>query len=147
VADRRAQALRLRQSGVPYTVIAKQLGYSSAAAACKDVIRALDQKVELRAAEGTWQVALEMERLEIMEQRLEALLQKKVVAYSSGGTRSDGEQALETVDHLLRLQERRCRMLGLYPDLRRVTTPPQTEMDRLAALRDRRRRRRTLEPL
>jgi hypothetical protein len=28
-----------------------------------------------------------------------------------------------------------------------VTTPPQTEMDRLAALRDRRRRRRTLEPL
>ena len=95
VAERRADALRLRRHGKTYAEVADALGYSSAASASKDVHRALAKVVH---EEGHALLALERERTE-------SLLAIAWPMAEAGDTRA--------IREVTRILERRARMLGI----------------------------------
>lgn len=95
VAERRAEALRLRRMGRTYAEVADTLGYSSPQSASKDVSRALAKVVH---EEGHALLALERERTE-------TLLAITWPLAEAGDTRA--------IREAVRILERRARMLGL----------------------------------
>ena len=95
VSERRASALSMRREGRPYAVIAASLDYSSAAAASKDVHRALQGAV---MEQGRALLDLERDRLDHLTSILLPLAEK-------GDVRAARE--------LIRIMERRARLLGL----------------------------------
>lgn len=97
-AARRAQAIQLRMSGVDWDTIAGRLGYAGKAAACKDVSRAL---------EATRQASDDAaEDLRLVESARLDRLQAAVWAQALHGD-------VKAVDAVLRVMERRARLLGL----------------------------------
>jgi hypothetical protein len=96
-AERRLKALQLRMAGVPYRSIAAQLDVSLAQAH-EDVQRELEVLAEKSQAEAAHVRTLELERLDAMTM---ALWQQA----------RQGNQG--AVDRVLRVMERRSRLLGL----------------------------------
>ncbi len=95
VAQKQAEALRLRSKGMNFEGIAQKLGYRSAAGAHKAVVAGLQKTLREPADELR---TMEAERLDRM---LEGLWDKAV----SGDTWS--------VDRVLNIMERRTKLLGL----------------------------------
>jgi hypothetical protein len=95
VAERRAAALRMRREGKTYAEVAEALAYSGATSASKDVHRALRAAV---MEQGRALLDLERERLDALQAILWPLAEK-------GDVRAARE--------LVRLMERRARMLGI----------------------------------
>lgn len=93
--ERERKALGLRQAGVTYPVIAEQLGYANKGGAYKAVRRAIRRTHQEGATEL---IALETSRLE--------RLQRAVWAAAMKGD-------LFAVDRVLRIMERRAKLLGL----------------------------------
>jgi hypothetical protein len=93
--ERKLQALELRKAGASYRTIAERLGYASASGAHKAVASAL--KATLREPAG------EVRTLEL--ERLDAALLAIWRRVQNGDDRA--------IDRLLRIMERRARMLGL----------------------------------
>lgn len=110
--DRRALALRLRREGYEWAYIGEQLG-SSPQNAHHIVKKALENQI---AEEATGLRALEAARLDDM-----------MLALYTLATRNDPDQPmtrmqLEAVDRVLRIMERRAKLLGL-------DAPTQTQVD------------------
>lgn len=97
-AQRRAQAIQLRLSGVDWQTIADRLNYSDKAAACKDVTRALEANQAAARKAGEDLRTVELARLD----RLQAALWAQALKGDA-----------KVVDTLLRLMQRRARMTGL----------------------------------
>jgi preprotein translocase subunit SecD len=93
--DRQLRALELRKAGATYQVIAEQLGYAQAKGAYKAVASAL--KLTLR------EPAEELRELEVA--RLDAMLLVLWRRVQAGDEKA--------VDRVLRIMERRARLLGL----------------------------------
>lgn len=116
-ALRRAEAMRLRIRGVRFEDIATQLGYSSRARAAEDVLKGLADTVQEPADELR---TLELERLEMLWRRAMAVMDRphlvaqmgKVIKYR-GKPVIDDAPVLAAIDRLLRIQERRAKLLGL----------------------------------
>ena len=98
IAERRAKAIELRRAGVDWTTIAKELGYSSKASACKDVRRAMEESLKLMSERAEIRRVEEVARLDRLQQGL--------WARAVGGD----PRAADTV---LRIIDRRIRLLGL----------------------------------
>ena len=127
-ALRQAKALELRKAGATYDQIADQLDYSSRASAYKAVAKAL-QAIEEQVAED----AIELCRLEV--ERLDRLLVALWPKASAGH--------LGAIDRVIRISERRSRLLGLDAALRaehrisgtlQVEAPPATPEEAQAYL-------------
>jgi len=97
-AQRRSKALAMRLAGATYDKIAYTLGYSGRGAAQKDVTRALETARREMTARAD-----ELRDLEVM--RLDRL-QVGLWSRATGGD-------YRAVDTLLRLMDRRARLLGL----------------------------------
>lgn len=117
VAQRREQAIKLRMAGVRYEDIARQLGYASRGAAACDVQRALASTIAEPSEEMR---ALEVQRLDMLWQNAMKVLSRHHVTVSNGKVVTlDGEPVkddgpvLQAIDRLLRIQERRAKLLGL----------------------------------
>lgn len=95
VAEKRRQALELRKAGVGYEQIALKVGYSGPGAAYREIHAAL--------REITREPAEELRTLET--ERLDRMLMGLWEKARSGD--------LKTVDRVLRIMERRSRLLGL----------------------------------
>lgn len=111
-ALRDAEACRLRGRGMGYLKIAEQLGYADASGAHRAVQRGL-QSIRQESAEELRRI--ELERLDDMYERTLAVLERTHPAVSAGkvlDVEDDGPR-LAAVDRLLRIQERRARLLGL----------------------------------
>jgi predicted transcriptional regulator len=115
-AIRDQQAARLRSQSLTYQAIADQLGVSKPAA-YKMVQRAMAD-VDKEPAEAA--VAFELEKLDVMEADITERLAKRHLVVSVGKiVRIDGEPmedddfALRAHALLLRVAERRARLLGL----------------------------------
>ncbi len=67
VAERRAEAIRLKVAGLDWDAIAKQLGYASRGAACTDVRRAMEKNVAAEAMEVEVYRSLEIDRLDRLQ--------------------------------------------------------------------------------
>ena len=118
-ADRDALAARLRATGMGYREIAARLGLETAGAAHRAVARALkavpvEDVTELRA--------IECERLDALSQRLWTILDTRIPLGLARGQRivdqnnepvQDPAPVLAVVDRLLRITEKRSRLLGL----------------------------------
>lgn len=130
-AERDAEACRLRSRGLSYRKIAAELG-TDVATAHEAVQRALRAVVQ-EAAEDVR--AIELDRLDRMHREVMAVLERQHVTVSNGKVVSrivgwqepnaDGERkpiweevlddapVLAAVDRLLKIQERRAKLLGL----------------------------------
>jgi len=129
VRERRLKALRLRAAGATYEAIAKACGLKSAAAACVDVTRALADTKLLLDKEAAWYTVLEQERLDLMQRTIEDALR------SAAG---NPQLQMQLTDRLLRISQRRTRMLGL--DAKEGQEQPQeSPLDELRRRRDRKR--------
>lgn len=121
-ALRRAKALQMRAAGAKYDDITRELGYSRRSSAVIDVQRALVAAVSEPAAEVR---ALELLRLDEMWVAALSVLKRAHVTVSNGRVvrvkKSDGTEepllddgpVLAAIDRLLKIQERRARLLGL----------------------------------
>ena len=117
-AERDAAAARMRADSRTYADIAAQLGYASEGAAHDGVARALAAAVQEPATELR---QLELDRLDRMYQAVLGVLEREHVTVSNGRiVRGEDDKAilddgpvLNAVDRLLRIQERRAKLLGL----------------------------------
>jgi hypothetical protein len=121
-AERRHKAVEMRLSGLDWQTIADKLGYASRGAANKDVARAVDlltREVVTAAAELR---DLELLRLD----RLQAAMWSDAMAGDDKAVRA-----------ILRIMDRRARLLGLDA-AKTIKTVMTTELDeRIAALTER----------
>ena len=116
-AERDAEAARLRVRGLGSTEIGKQLGMSRQAATMA-VKRALTEVVREPAEQVR---ALELDRLDLLYRTALGVMAKshpmvqngRVVRDQDGRPVEDPRPRLAAIDRLLRIQERRSRLLGL----------------------------------
>jgi AraC-like DNA-binding protein len=137
-AERQAEALRLRSRGLSYQKIAEELGYNDASAASKAIKTALDATIREPAEDVR---ALELGRLDDLYAKVSDILDREHYAVSNGRVVRrgiaqldeagqpvldekgeprlrwvdllDDGPAMAAADRLLRIQERRARLLGL----------------------------------
>lgn len=97
-AERRVQAVELRKAGASYRRIGEQIGISRQAAH-KLVTKALQDLNDKTAEDAAELMRLELERLDEMQ----------LVATQ----KLRGEKALPAIDRILRIMDRRAKMLGI----------------------------------
>ena len=128
-AARRAQVVRMRVAGVPVSVIARELGVSESIV-YNDVHRSMRARTaELDEAAAELR-ALEVEKLDTMERRTWGAVHREHLHIAASGKVAlhpeteeplpDDGATLAAIDRLVKISERRCRMLGL--DAVRATT-------------------------
>lgn len=117
--DRDTQALLLRQQGLSFRQIQLELGLSSTSVAYDAVQRAI---VSVRREPADSLIRLEAERLDRLTTILEDVLAENHYAWGANGQLIRGEDGtpvddqdviLRVVDRLLKVQERRAKLLGL----------------------------------
>lgn len=126
-AQRDAEAARLRTRHWTYQQIADELGYASRGAAYDGVQRALQAVVREPAEELR---TLELERLDRLARAAEQVLEAHHVRVSGGGIVQgmdghpveDSGPVLAAIDRLLKIQERRARLLGLDSPVKQEIT-------------------------
>jgi hypothetical protein len=123
-AHRRAQAIALRLAGMDYQTIAERLDYASRGAASKDIHRALEETLEAESAAAATLRELEVQRLDRMQ-----------AAAWAKAAKGD----LKAIETVLKVIDRRCRLLGLDKPVRTELTgadggPLQVETVDLAEL-------------
>jgi hypothetical protein len=117
--ERDARAVELRRNNLTYRQIATQLDFSSVASAYEAVQRGLADSV----AETNEEVRqMELDRLDHLARTALTVLAKPHLVVSQGRVAThpatgepltDPTPALHAIDRLLRIQERRARLLGL----------------------------------
>ncbi|GAA0402844.1 hypothetical protein GCM10009530_63520 [Microbispora corallina] len=117
VARRDAEACELRAQGLTYQQIADELGLSSKGQAYEAVQRALRDIVQEPADEVR---QLELLRLDELARRARTVMlakhlvvDKGTVVIWEGAPLIDDAPVLQVIDRLLKIQERRARLLGL----------------------------------
>ncbi|KOG84471.1 hypothetical protein ACZ90_25050 [Streptomyces albus subsp. albus] len=129
-AERDAEAARLRSLGWSYPRIAAELGWKTRADAHNAVKRVLKETV--REA-GDDVRTLELERLDRLEAAANEVLEREHVTVSNGRVvvlhetpLPDDGPVLAAIDRLLKIQERRARLLGLdAPTKQAITITPE----------------------
>ena len=128
VAQRRAQAVRMRAAGTPWQGIADALGYTSPAAACVDVKRALQAALKEQSLAVDEYREVELQHLEMLRKAaMQVLLEKHVTiqhgkVVSLGGTPvPDDAPVLAAIDRLVKIQARIASLLGLDAPAQVVT--------------------------
>lgn len=116
-AERDAEACRLKSRGLSYRAIAEQLGYADHSCARRGVERALAETVAEPAAELR---QLELMKLDAMERAVLDVLEREHVKVNDGEvvkvdgkTLIDDAPVLQAVDRLIKIGERRAKLLGL----------------------------------
>jgi len=123
VAGRRAQLIRLRRAGVPFDdQRVLDLGYTSASAARKDLIRALEQNRDEEAAEISTYRQQENERLDALLEAAWPRATQPHPVFSKDGQVVGEEIDMRAVDTVLRLMDRRAKLNGLDAPVRNEVT-------------------------
>jgi len=142
-AERDADACRLRNLAMPYDEIAAQMGYADRSAARKAVERAMLLTVQEPAAA---QRTLQLGRLDLLFREAWAVLKAEHIAINNGRVimnpansnepLRDHAPVLAAIDRLLKIEERRAKLLGLDAPVRAelITIDAiEAEVARLAA--------------
>lgn len=136
--QRNADAARYRAEGWTYQRIANELGFNDPSNARKAVMQALKEVV--RDANET-AIHLELNALDEMAREVWAVLQRTHVVVSQGRVVErdgvpipDDAPVLAATDRLLKIQERRARLLGLdMPTLSKVEVITESTVDKAIA--------------
>lgn len=128
-AERDAKAARLKSRGLSYGQIAANLGYENASGAYKAVQRALvavpaESVDELRRIQSEQIDALVAKAFEVLESTHFAFTQHgELVLAPDGQPLIDDMPVLHAIDRLIRLAERRSKLMGMdAPTRHEVTT-------------------------
>ena len=123
IADRRKKAIELRLAGSDWQTIADQLGYSDRGAACKDVTRALEAHIAEQHASLEVYRETELMRLDQLTVEVVRVLKARHYVVTQSGRLVDDPQTgapmlddgpvLTAVDRLLKIQDRRAKLLGI----------------------------------
>lgn len=140
-AQRDAEAARLRARGKSYQQIADTLGYSSRADARRGVQLILVETVAEPAAEVREMQLVQLDELtqaalDVLERRHITVSHGRVIYDDDGTVIEDDGPVLAAIDRLLRIQERRAKLLGLdAPSRHEVVTlsAVEAEIERLSA--------------
>ncbi len=135
-AKRDAEAARLRSRGRTYSQIAEELGFCDKSAAHHAVARVFDGfKVEARDL----LIKIELDKLDMMTRAVIDVLEAEHYTVSDGrivylGDKEllDHAPVLQAVDRLLKISDRRAKLLGL--DAPKPVDPPGTTPDLDAAV-------------
>lgn len=117
-ARRDAEAAELRARGLTYQQIADEVGFPDRSNARKAVQRALADTLrepadELRQIQLAQLDRLTREALKVLERRHITVSQGRVVKDDAGATIEDDAPVLAAIDRLLKIAERRSKLLGL----------------------------------
>ncbi len=117
-AEREAEAARLRSRGWSYQRIANELGWANKGDAHHAVQKVLRDTVQeagddLRALELTRLDALYVAATEVLEREHITVSNGRIVSRDDGTPILDDAPVLQAIDRLLKIQERRSRLLGL----------------------------------
>lgn len=117
-AEREAEAARLRSRGLTYQQIADEVGYkhrADAHNAVKAVLQATVREAgdDLRALELIRLDALYVAATKVLEREHVTVSHGQIVSGADGTPILDDAPVLQAIDRLLRIQERRARLLGL----------------------------------
>lgn len=117
-AEREAEAARLRSLGWTYQRIADELGWSNKGDAHHAVSKVLRETVQeagddLRALELTRLDALYVAANEVLAREHVTVSNGRIVSGTNGAPILDDAPVLQAIDRLLKIQERRSRLLGL----------------------------------
>jgi hypothetical protein len=126
----RQRCLDLRVTGMSFSQIATAVGLSKTAVV-KHVHRALDDIVKQTDETAERLRSLEIERLDKLQRAAERVLARNHVFVNAGKVVYDGQTKLEddgpvlnAVDRLLRIAERRARLMGLDAPKRQEFSGP-----------------------
>ena len=111
-AQRRIQSLQLRTAGFSYRQIGAQLGVSEAQAH-RDVHRELGKLAEKTEGHAREYRQLELERVDALMAPLWPRARGRRVTNPDTGVVEDIPPDLKAMDRLMRLMERRAKLLGL----------------------------------
>lgn len=133
-AERDAEACRLRTRGHSFQQIADTLGFTDRSLARRAVQRALAEVVHEAATEYV-QVQLEqldaltVEALRVLEGEHLVASAGRLVLGPDGEPLVDGMPKLNAIDRLLRIMERRAKLLGLDAPTRHAVTTADVDLD------------------
>lgn len=120
IDERRTQAIAMRTRGETWDRIGQTLGYASGAAACNDVTRALEERARALTEQADSLRELELARLDALYAAAWAVLEREHVVVSGGKIVKDGRRKLRddgpvlaAIDRLVRISERRAKLLGI----------------------------------
>ncbi len=118
--ERREEAVKLRMQGFTWQQIANQLGYASQGHACTDVKRGLDRaRKDFAVTVEQWR-DLELQRLEDLERKARTVYDDYVTGTGTLGGSDD--QRLAAMDRMLKVADRRARLLGLDQPVKHEVT-------------------------
>lgn len=127
IAARQAEAIKLRVRGKSVREIAEALGISKSQAAV-DVRAAMAATAKEAEENVNEQRGLELGRLERALEVVESVLTK------SNGAEEGDELALKALDRLVKIQDQRAKILGLYaPEKREIAASVATASPEAAA--------------
>jgi hypothetical protein len=117
-AARDAEAAHLRSRGLSYRQIAEQVGYQDDSGAYRAVQRALVATVtepaeEVRALALAQLDQLALAALGVLERQHVTVSQGRIVREEDGTPILDDAPVLAAIDRLVKIQERRAKLLGL----------------------------------
>lgn len=117
-AQRSAEAARLRSRGYTYQRIADELDYADPTGARRAVERALAAVVtesadELRALQLAQLDDLTLQALGVLERQHITVSHGRIIRGDNDEPIEDDGPVLQAIDRLLRIQERRAKLLGL----------------------------------
>jgi hypothetical protein len=134
-ARRDAEACRLRVRGATFARIAEELGYADRRTALRGVERALRESVtepaeSLRALELARLDAWLVEAWAVMEREHVTVQHGKVVCGADGEPLRDDGPVLAAIDRLVKISERRSKLLGMDAPVRaEVVTIDQVDRE------------------
>ncbi|MFJ9799838.1 hypothetical protein [Streptomyces sp. NPDC101145] len=134
-AERRAALIRLRLAGVPFEdERILSLGYASRGAASKDLIRALEERRDEQDAAASVYRQQENERLDALLEAVWDKATKPSTVYGKDGEPLGEEIDLKAVDTVLKLMDRRAKLLGLDMPVKTELAGPGGGALRLSAV-------------
>lgn len=108
-----SEALALRREGLTYTAIAIRTGYNNRSSCSKAVRRLLAAEYSVTMEEAKFYKQEEVARLDDMMAKLYPRLGLPVIKIVRGQEVIDDDHDIFTVDRILKIMERRAKLLGL----------------------------------
>lgn len=120
--ERRNKAIEMRRVGIPWETISKECGYSTAAVAAADIYKVLADRTREMGEQVAGLRSIEADKLDAMERVIIQIMRKPhilaqqgrvVIDPSTGKPAEDPGPVFQCIDRLLRIAERRAKLLGI----------------------------------
>lgn len=122
IAERRTKAIEMRRVGIPWERIKDECGYSSAGAAAADIYKVLADRTREMGEATAGLRTIETDKLDAMERVILNIMRKPhilaqqgrvVIDPNTGQPAEDPGPVFQCIDRLLRIAERRAKLLGI----------------------------------